>query len=373
MNSTNDANNMKQNKQTKETKASATEQPRWQASSCSGLTESSHSSRRKLYVLLGLWAVVLTVAMAAAVGSNDEDQRPRPNPTQKPNAFKADCTNEDSCLTHPAQDAKLPIDVDHLNQSLPSSFRLTKPNQLIHAEWLTPVARILKEGKRPLRVLHIGDSHVAGKSFPQALKETLTASLGKASSATEGSGVWFSYVGSNGATSQRFLSDTYMKRFAESDADLIIVSLGTNEAHGMGYREDLHDRQLNRFFGLLKGACPHAVVVLTTPPGDYLTSSYVNYRRTSRHSHKKVKVVRHTSRPNPMSSRCAANIVSYGAEYGMPVWDLFSIGGGEEAPAQRNWVVAHMMRADRIHFEPAGYKVQGRLLGNAILAALATL
>lgn len=54
----------------------------------------------------------------------------------------------------------------------------------------------------------------------------------------------------------------------------------------------------------------------------------------------------------------------------MPVWNLFDICGGEQA-AQRNWVAAHYMRPDRIHFQPNGYALHGKLLGEAIAKALA--
>lgn len=371
MNSTNEERNTKRNEPTDcAERSSFTEKPRWHASTSSGVTPTTQGSSRKLYVLLTLWAVVLTVAMAAAVSDNTDTAGQQKR--QTPAAFLHHEGKEASEEPDAAETdhVKLNIDLEQLDTRFPAAFRNTRANSLIHAEWLAPVAHILSEGKRPLRVLHIGDSHVAGKSFPQALKSTLTAALGEAPSADEGEGVWFSYVGSNGATSQRFLSEAYMSRFAEARPDFIILSLGTNEAHGMGYREDLHDRQLNEFFRKLREACPDATVMLTTPPGDYLTTSYVNYRRTSRHSRKKVKVVRRASRVNPMSSRCAANIVNYGEEHHMAAWDLFNICGGEEGPAQRNWVSAHLMRADRIHFEPAGYKLQGQMLGEAILRGL---
>ena len=349
---------------------SATDQPRWHAFSSSGIEKSCTGSSRKLYLLLALWAVVLTVAMAAAVSDSSTSASRQKQPT--PEAFLRQEEDVPTVSRQATKEAsvKLDIDLEKPHVKFPAAFRNTQPNTLTHPEWLLPVARILSEGKRPLRVLHIGDSHVAGKSFPDALKATLVSALGKASSADEGQGIWFSYVGSNGATSQRFLSETYKERFAEAKPDLIVLSLGTNEAHGMGYREDLHDRQLNAFFQMLHEACPDATVILTTPPGDYLTTSYVNYRRTSRYSRKRVKVVRRTTRVNPMSSRCATNIVNYGAEHQMPVWDIFYICGGEEGPAQRNWVSAHLMRADRIHFEPAGYKLQGQLLGEAIVRGL---
>ena len=49
------------------------------------------------------------------------------------------------------------------------------------------------------------------------------------------------------------------------------------------------------------------------------------------------------------------------------MWDLHTIAGGEEAV--RNYMADQLMKADRIHFTPAGYELQGRLLGEAIVAA----
>lgn len=68
-----------------------------------------------------------------------------------------------------------------------------------------------------------------------------------------------------------------------------------------------------------------------------------------------------------MSVRCAAELESFGEEHGLPVWDLNTIAGGDDA--QRNWKSASLMRPDRIHFTPEGYTLQGRLLGEAILSA----
>lgn len=348
----------------------ATQPPHWEQSSATELPKAT-SSGRKLQVLLALWGVVLTVAVAtAATGGIGEGKHPR---ADVPEAFRTGPSAVGEATDAPHTPLLTGIDTTSLNQQLPHSFRNVRPNTVVNAAWLRPAAMRLAAGERPLRVLHIGDSHVAGRSFPLAVKKALTASLGTAESADEGRGVWFTYVGRNGATSATLLTDSYMNTFAEARPDLIIVSLGTNEAHGMGYREDIHSRQLDRFFARLSEACPDAVVMLTTPPGDYLTTSYVNYRRTSRTSRRRVKVVHRTSRPNPMSARCAANIIDYGAGHEMPVWDLFHIGGGDDGTSQRNWTGAHLMRPDRIHFQPAGYEVQGRLLGNAIVCALARL
>lgn len=330
--------------------------PDWRRPSWTGYPHLKRSNR-KFYMIVAGWAVVLGVAVAATLKHGGQSVKHMAN---LENAFFTGTTAN-------AKGAEQAIKVEllePLDNSMPSSFRNRKENLITHPERLIEPARILAEGKRPLRVLQIGDSHVAGKTFPNALKSTLIKYFGKAESPDTGHGIWFSYTGSNGATSKRFMTDRYMDSFAEKHPDLIIVSLGTNEAHGMGYREDIHERNLDSFFETLYGACPGAAIMLTTPPGDYLTRSYVNYRRTSR-SNRRVRRVHYSKQPNPMSARCASCIMQYAVEHDMAAWDLFTICGGEEA-AQRNWVAAHFMRPDRVHFEHRGYEVQGKLMGEAL-------
>ena len=337
----------------------------------------SHSSSRKLYMLLTGWALVLGITVAASlVGERrfgEADDRPAglyPDSlpeTMRGNAF----ASHPQALGNWTNEAERPTFrlLKEPDNSMPSAFRHTQPNVITHAEWLEPIRKILAASERPLRILQIGDSHVAGKSFPQAIKAALTQYIGAAESNPEnGEGMTFHYFGKNGATSQHFRTDSYMQKFATQEPDLIILSLGTNEAHGMGYREDLHESQLDQFFELLRKACPDAVILLTTPPGDYLTRSFVDYRQTSR-SHRKVRHVRRSKQPNPMSARCAQLIKEYGEAHQMPVWDLYHICGGEEA-ALRNWVSGNYMRPDRIHFHPQGYTLHGKLLAEALVQAL---
>lgn len=350
---------------------SHTAPPHWGGVSFSGYPV-SEGSGRKLYVLVAAWVIVIGMAVAASIGAGSGIRHHNEQgATLGENAFRRSTAYDDELSSESAGPQQRP-DVPLLNQpgsSMPAGFSHTQDNIIDQPQLLQQAAFVLADGERPLRVLHIGDSHVAGKTFPLAVKETLTHCLGQAGKPDEGRGVWFNYTGKNGATSASFLSGKYMEDFAEKRPDLIIVSLGTNEAHSMNYREDLHERQLDAFFGRLKEACPGAAILLTTPPGDYLSSTYVNYRQTSRSRHRQ-RQVRSAKRPNPMSARCALFIADYGHGNHMAVWDLFSICGGERA-AHANWTGNGLMRPDRIHFEPEGYTIQGHLLGEAIVRALA--
>lgn len=250
-----------------------------------------------------------------------------------------------------------------VSNSMPTGFNDCQPNVINRADALTKVFDTLCHSGRPLRVLQLGDSHVAGGSYPQAVRESLETAWGKAENETDTAGIIFSYNGSNGATTKRFATDAWMKRIAATNPDLIILSFGTNECHGMGYNEESHHAELETFYNMLSQTCPDAIIMMTTPPGDYLTS------RSSRRARNRKgrRTSRTISRVNPMSIRCAAELESFGQEHNLPVWDLYTIAGGSEAVG--NWTSANLMKPDRIHFTPEGYTLHGHLLAEAILSA----
>lgn len=227
---------------------------------------------------------------------------------------------------------------------MPESFENTQANVVTRAEALKPVFDTLCHSGRALRVLQLGDSHTAGKHFPKSVRQRLCNALGDVANDSVDRGVVYKYFAKNGATTNYFATDAWMERVAENNPDLIILSFGTNECHGMGYLEDRHEADLQKLYDMLTQTCPNAVIMLTTPPGDYLNG-----------------------RPNPMNSRCVAELEKFGAEHNMPVWNLYTIFGGESALA--NWRSANMLRPDRIHYQPEGYVLHGNMLGDAILTA----
>ena len=250
--------------------------------------------------------------------------------------------------------------------SMPKSFRARKTNVISRSDSLQAVFDTLCTSGRPLRVLHLGDSHVAGKTFPMTIKAELEAAWGVSFNDTTGHGIQYSYMAKNGATATSFLTDARMQLVEEKQPDLLILSFGTNECHGMGYKETLHEQELDEVIGRLRSHCPKAKMLLTTPPGDYLTTRRVTYP-VNKQTGKRQRVVRRYKKPNPMSARCATLLDKYGEEKGLAVWNLNAIAGG--ATAVQNWIAARMMRNDRIHFTPAGYALQGRLFSEALLTA----
>ena len=175
-------------------------------------------------------------------------------------------------------------------------------------------------------VVHIGDSHVAGKTFPKAAGEEMRRIIGQT--------VSYRHLGKNGATIDYFLDPKVAARVAALKPDLLVVSLGTNESYGRFVPEQ-YVRKLDRFLGMYGQSCGE--ILFTTLPGNY------------RHG-----------RLNPMNSVVADTQVWYAKIRGIPVWDIYHAIG----PVY--WRSNGMMDRQGVHFTGAGYSMQGRMLGQAI-------
>lgn len=253
----------------------------------------------------------------------------------------------------------------NINHTLPVSFQGQCPNVLSRPQALFSIFDTLCHKERPLRILQLGDSHVAAGSYPTAVRTTLEKAWGYTCDSTTYR-VHYRYIARNGATLNSFSTEKYIQQIIEENPDLLILSFGTNECHGMGYREEQHREQLENFHAILSECNPRITILLTTPPGDYLTVRSIRYLRY-RKGQKRRKVIRRTTKINPMSTRCATVIEQFGQSHNFAVWNLNQIAGS--TMAARNWMTARLMASDRIHFTPEGYQLHGQLLGEAILKA----
>lgn len=145
---------------------------------------------------------------------------------------------------------------------MPASFKNTQENRIddptgsLNAFWES-----LQRLDRPVRIVHIGDSHVRGHVFPYIMRKALEADFGSEAvvdqpvtyrssglaQETGVSGIVYHIMGINGATCASFSTPENLHAVAGLDPDLIIVSFGTNEAHGRNYSAEEHRRQLTSF------------------------------------------------------------------------------------------------------------------------------
>ena len=191
----------------------------------------------------------------------------------------------------------------------------------------------------------VGDSHVRGHIFPRTAGEVLKQAFGA---------VRYTDFGINGAFCFTFLRQDRIDRIADLHPDFLILSLGTNESHNRRYNSTLHYRQMEELVRELRARLPNVPILVTTPPGSY------ERQRTNRRRRSYVI--------NPRTSTTVKTIERCADANGLAYWDMYNLLGGAKR-ACLNWQEAGLMRPDHIHFMPEGYKLQGELLGQALLKA----
>lgn len=155
-------------------------------------------------------------------------------------------------------------------------------------------------------------------------------------------GIIYHTIGVNGATFDSYNSaPLFWEQLPALNADLYILSFGTNEAQKIGLSQTTFLQQVNTFIEKLKAASPNATILITTPADDF-------YKRR---------------RPNALLKQIAASLASYCSHNNIPLWDLYHITGSYGSAYQ--WLKRGMMNNDRVHFNQEGYKVQGTLFFNA--------
>lgn len=161
-------------------------------------------------------------------------------------------------------------------------------------------------------------------------------------------GVEYCAVGVNGASAR---SMRWSRRLAtqlrRSAPDLVILSLGTNDAYNSSYSAATFAAELAWMLDQLAACCPGAPVLVTTPND-------------------------HALRGRDMSARGAeiARCVDSLAEArGLAFWDFHRLMGGPGSIA--SWRADSLAARDQVHLSPRGYRLQGDLFHLALQRLLA--
>ncbi|WP_294595190.1 GDSL-type esterase/lipase family protein [uncultured Phocaeicola sp.] len=270
-----------------------------------------------------------------------------------------------SSPVYPSHEMKQLMQFVSVDSPMPAVFRNTTENELTDpAGSLNPFWEKLGALDRPLRIVHIGDSHVRGHVFPYVMRCSLEDDFGSKAvenipvtyqtsgiaRETGSNGVVYHILGVNGATCQSFSTPEHIRQIADLHPDLVILSFGTNEAHGRRYNASEHTAAMNYLIAELKASCPDVAFLMTTPPGAYVR----NGRRG--------KII------NPRTPLVVENELKFAREHGIAIWDMYDIVGGKQR-ACLNWNAANMYQRDKIHFTHEGYTLQGLLLYEAFIKA----
>ncbi|HNY32712.1 MAG TPA: GDSL-type esterase/lipase family protein [Fibrobacteria bacterium] len=135
--------------------------------------------------------------------------------------------------------------------------------------------------------------------------------------------------------------------------DLVVVSLGTNDAFAKGYSPESFRAAVTAGVDNIRRAAPGAEVVLVLPPDHALR---VRRRRYADNP-------RILSVESVMRERCG--------ELSVACVELRSLQGG--AGAWKEWLARGLLNADHVHYTAAGYREQAGLIHGALMDALKSL
>jgi len=157
-------------------------------------------------------------------------------------------------------------------------------------------------------------------------------------------GIRYHIIGVNGAKYKQFASaKELLNQTPALNPDLIIISLGTNEATEHPYLDPKFDSYLDALTNELKNRNPNTIILLTTTPDFYK-------KRTRR---------------NPGIQIIKNKIIDFANSNNIPYWNLYEIAGGNHAADV--WKKHKLLQTDGIHFTKKGYELQGQLLFDAII------
>ncbi|MBI3239078.1 MAG: hypothetical protein HYZ43_09605 [Flavobacteriia bacterium] len=125
--------------------------------------------------------------------------------------------------------------------------------------------------------------------------------------------------------------------------DLVILSLGTNDAHKPYTETEFYNYAREMVAGIREGSSKTSIL-LTTKPDTFF---------------KNLK---------PISEEVVKNVLERVAqEYNCAIWSLSDVMGGNDSILE--WYMAGLASSDLMHFTPNGYALQGQLLVEALIKA----
>lgn len=156
-------------------------------------------------------------------------------------------------------------------------------------------------------------------------------------------GVLYSSIGVNGARYDQYNNaPLFWQQLPALNADLIIISMGTNEAQALQFDAQGFKMNVDNFLAKIKIASPGACILISTAMDSY-----------------------RSGRPNKVLQQLNNFLYRYTSSGNIALWDLYRVTLGYSA--SRNWIRKGLMNADKVHFTKQGYIIQGNLLLQLLL------
>lgn len=157
-------------------------------------------------------------------------------------------------------------------------------------------------------------------------------------------GLVYDMIGVNGAMFAHYDSSVYfVDQLVSLHPDLVIISLGTNEAYTKYFTEHEFEENMDMLVSKIRAVVPDANFLLTSPPDGY------RYRKYKNASVAKAVTVQ--------KNYCEKNNAAY--------WDFYHLMGGFGSIYK--WYTKGLAQRDYLHLTKAGYEIEGHLLFNALM------
>ncbi len=161
---------------------------------------------------------------------------------------------------------------------------------------------------------------------------------------TKASGILYHTIGVNGAQYSHFCKAQYFaEQIAALQPDLIIFSLGTNEAFATELGEQDLYGWVDSLVSTLAKQNPESALMICSQPDSYKRRRYKNDRNL---------MIRST-------------LKSYANNRYTAFWDMNEVMGGYGS--MNDWYRAGLTAKDKVHFSATGYRIQGELMYNALM------
>ena len=161
-------------------------------------------------------------------------------------------------------------------------------------------------------------------------------------------GIVYDMIGVNGAMYAHYDSSVYfVDQLVSLHPDLVIISLGTNEAYTKYFTEQEFEDNMSMLVNEIKNVLPASDFLLTAPSDGY---RYRKYKNLS------VAKAVATMKRFAMNNNCA-------------FWDFYHIMGGYGSIYK--WYKMGLGQRDLLHLTRRGYELQGNLLFNALMESYA--
>ncbi len=163
---------------------------------------------------------------------------------------------------------------------------------------------------------------------------------------TDDPGVYYHALGVNGAATWSWLRcRTMEKELALLEPDLVVFSIGINDAHDPDFSATRYERNYDELIRRALRANPDATILLVTNSDSFRKRRYP---------------IRNAEEVRDVMLRLAK-------KHGIGVWDLYGVMGGQGSI--RAWLRKGLAKRDLVHFTRQGYTLVGDLMFTAIMKA----